>query len=155
MEQMNEISWWNELTNDFENTPEYKAEVISMNIANDVFKIMKEAKLSKSELAKKMGVSKSYITQMLNGKSNMTVLSLVKLSDVLGIEVKIDLKKEFINDSVPNSFKNELPIRDILTNYLSDSNVEQKNENYMENTNENFRTKYNNNKYIPGDSISI
>jgi transcriptional regulator with XRE-family HTH domain len=49
---------------------------------------MEEEGLTRAELARRLGTHKSYITQLLNGKENMT---LAKVSDVL-----FELKRQFL-----------------------------------------------------------
>ena len=57
----------------------YSREELIYNVTEDMLVIMEELGISKNELARKLGKSKSYVTQLLNGSRNMT---LGTLSDV-------------------------------------------------------------------------
>jgi transcriptional regulator with XRE-family HTH domain len=55
------------------------------NVTEDIMVAMDDLKISKSELARKIGKSKSYITQILSGSRNMTLTSLSDLCFELNI----------------------------------------------------------------------
>jgi len=84
-------NWWDTLTDEIEDTIEYKVESVSFNIAVQVYERMRELGLTQKELANKLNVSKSYISQILKGKSNMTIETMVKLSNVLDLTPSIKL----------------------------------------------------------------
>lgn len=87
---MKKISdWFNELTESLESDPEYIAESISIDLAMKINKKMEEQGVSQSELAKRLGVSKAYVSQILQGQNNMTVLTVCKLGSALNITPKI------------------------------------------------------------------
>src|SRR5271165_1248505 len=52
-----------------------------------ISRAMNEQKLSRAELARKLGKSKSYVTQVLRGRTNLTLRSLADFADVLGYTV--------------------------------------------------------------------
>lgn len=58
------------------------------NIQNEIFiqleDFMLENKLNKAGLAKKLGVSRAYITQVLNGEFNFSLKKLIDLSLAIG-----------------------------------------------------------------------
>ena len=58
----------------------YEAEALELEAAELVARLMEERKISRTELAKKIGKSKSHITQLLSGSRNMTLKT---LSEVL------------------------------------------------------------------------
>lgn len=87
---MNNLSkWWDNLTDDLENDPEYQAESISIDLAIKINEKMNEKKISRAELAKKLHVSKAYISQVLQGKNNMTLLTICKLGAALDLDPKV------------------------------------------------------------------
>lgn len=65
--------------------PEYWIEVIQNNIFRVLHDYMKREKLNQSQLASRMGVSKGYISQILNGNFNFSLSKLVELSIFLGM----------------------------------------------------------------------
>jgi len=68
------------------------------NITEDIMIAMEDLNISKSDLAKKIGKSKSYVSQLLSGSRNMTLASLSDLCFELDIipEVTILEKKQAI-----------------------------------------------------------
>ncbi len=85
-------SKWEVLGEELKQIIEYKVESISFDISIQIFNRMKELELTKKEFAEKLGVSKAYITQLLRGKNNITLETLVKASDALGLSVVISLQ---------------------------------------------------------------
>ena len=61
---------------------------------------MKKLGINKKELAEKLNVSKSYITQLLKGKSNMTIETLIKVAEALGMTLQIKLVEKTVNTEV-------------------------------------------------------
>jgi transcriptional regulator with XRE-family HTH domain len=87
----NLTEWWDNLTATVESTVEYQIESIAFNIAIQIQKRIREMNLAQKDLAKKLGVSKSYVSQLLKGKSNMTLETLIKVANVLGLKPEINL----------------------------------------------------------------
>lgn len=57
---------------------------IQLDLYNQVEKYMKENNLTRAALAEKLGFSKGYITQVLNGDSDHRISKLVELSLAIG-----------------------------------------------------------------------
>lgn len=66
------------------NTFEYRLEQILFNVAEQVCNLAENQGMTRSELAQRLAVTPAYITKLLNGNPNLTIKSLLKLSDVLG-----------------------------------------------------------------------
>lgn len=72
-----------------------------------ILTIMDEKGIKKSDLAKKMNKSRSYITQLLNNNLNISILKMVELSDAVGY----DIDKRIINSMKEKEFKTADTIR--------------------------------------------
>ncbi len=59
-----------------------------------VFQLMEEQKITRSELARRLGTSPAYVTKILRGNANFTLASMVKLARVLGTDLRIELTRE-------------------------------------------------------------
>ena len=72
----------------------YAREDLVFNVTEDLLVKMEELNISKVDLAKRLGKSKSYVTQMLSGSRNMTLSTLSDICFALGFkpEVKIPVK---------------------------------------------------------------
>jgi len=69
---------------DLNESPEYWLD----NIQNDIFRLLENYRLergwTRAQLAKEMGFSKGYISQLLNGGFNHSLLKLIQLSLKVG-----------------------------------------------------------------------
>lgn len=96
----------------------HNAEMISFRILSEVDKLCEEMNINKTELAKRIKTSKSYVTQLFRGSKQVNTLLLGKLEEALDVsfEVKIklnqDSKEEFIAKQIPIDYfasKRRLP----------------------------------------------
>ncbi len=72
-----------------------------------ICKLMKEKNITRAQLAKKLGKTKGYITQLLNGNANMTLRTIADVFYVLGAEVEFTLKETLTNQNVNLTYHTE------------------------------------------------
>ncbi len=65
---------------------------IKTKTARRIAKAMARANISKAELARRLGKSRALITSILQGNTNFTLESLVKIADTLGCDLLVKLK---------------------------------------------------------------
>ncbi|WP_233080713.1 helix-turn-helix domain-containing protein [Rheinheimera soli] len=72
----------------------YAREELVFNVTEDLLVFLEEINVSKAELARRLGKSKSYITQILSGSRNMTLGSFSDICFALGFkpEIKIPVR---------------------------------------------------------------
>lgn len=109
-------SWWKEFSEKQKQSIDYKVESISMDIALQVYDFLNEKKLSQSNLAREMGVSRSYVSQILGGKPNMTLETLVKLTEALGASLEININRAA--EAVPDREETSSVDRYIMIEYI-------------------------------------
>ncbi|MCB1237947.1 MAG: helix-turn-helix domain-containing protein [Verrucomicrobiae bacterium] len=63
------------------------AEYKKLTIVEELLKFMRDQGISRTELAKRMGVQPSRITSMLNGTNNFTIETLVRAGKAVGAEL--------------------------------------------------------------------
>lgn len=68
-------------------SPEAEAVHRKLVITNRLIELMQEQGVSRSELAKRMGVQPSRVTAMLSGTGNLTIDTLVRAGMALGAEL--------------------------------------------------------------------
>ena len=68
---------------------------------------MEKKKISKADLARKLGRSRASITQMFNKTPNLTIKKMVEIADAIGINIKITA------DDVEES-KNKKTVKEII-----------------------------------------
>jgi antitoxin component HigA of HigAB toxin-antitoxin module len=54
---------------------------------------MRILNINQSELARRMGANKAYVSRVLKGKENLTLKTLVKIGIILGVDWKVYPKK--------------------------------------------------------------
>ena len=54
-----------------------------------IARLMAEQKVSKAELARRLNKSRAWVTQLLNGKANMTLRTLAEAAAALDFEVRL------------------------------------------------------------------
>lgn len=64
---------------------EYWLSKIQIELFNEVSNYLENNNMNRSELAKKLGVSKGYISQILNGDSDHRISKMVELSLAIGL----------------------------------------------------------------------
>ncbi|EHK9018851.1 helix-turn-helix transcriptional regulator [Vibrio vulnificus] len=72
----------------------YAREDLVFNVTEDLLVMLEDLNVSKAELARRLGKSKSYVSQVLSGSRNMTLGSFSDICFALGFkpEVKIPVK---------------------------------------------------------------
>jgi len=73
-------------------THEYRAEGAYIEFTNAMVTRMREVRVSRSELARKIGVSPAYISKLLRGATNFTLDTMVKIAHALNCEFRCHLK---------------------------------------------------------------
>lgn len=80
----------------------YARESLMMNVTEDILVTMEDQNVSKTKLAKLLGKSRAFITQMLGGSRNMTLRTLSDIAFALDVDIEIKLtpkKKTFDFDT--------------------------------------------------------
>ena len=67
-----------------ETSPVYWHEGAVIEFTEDLQRRMEEQDISRAELARRMGTSRAYITRLLGGDANFTLMTMVKLSMAVG-----------------------------------------------------------------------
>jgi len=65
-------------------TETYDKEVVRAEISDQIHFLMERQKVKPSELARRLGKSRAYITKVLQGNANFTIDSLVQIARALG-----------------------------------------------------------------------
>ena len=64
-------------------------EMLIESVTETILRLMEDSNISKAEMARRMGVSRAHITQLLNGKRNMTLKTASDLAYHLGYELSV------------------------------------------------------------------
>ena len=77
-----------------------REEELILDVTEAVSAVMQEAGISKAQLAKRMGRTKGFITQLLSGGRNLTLRTLAGLADALEARVAITVSQNRDSRSV-------------------------------------------------------
>ncbi len=84
----------NEKLKDVEFREVYELERVKVALAQKIAEIRDENNLTQSELAERMNVSQQFISQIESGESNLTLETLLKLSQSLNTGIMISFSKK-------------------------------------------------------------
>ncbi len=79
---------------EYERDPEFIAEGLSIRVIEQALKCLEEKGMSQSELADRMGVSRAYISRILNAPPNITLLTIARLAVALEVTPTVLLNGE-------------------------------------------------------------
>jgi transcriptional regulator with XRE-family HTH domain len=84
-------AWYEEMRKEFDNDPDYWAEGLKLDFAEEVGRLMEEQKVSRAELARRLGTSPAYVTKILHWTANLTLTSMSKIALAFGSRVYLTL----------------------------------------------------------------
>lgn len=79
---------------EFRGTIDYETEKVILTLTEKIVEFMENNNISRVEMAKRLGVSKAFVTKILNGNPNLTIKSMVSIAIALGCELAIDICPE-------------------------------------------------------------
>jgi plasmid maintenance system antidote protein VapI len=88
---MPDIEHYRQLLKEAENHVDYWMGIPIIEFTEDLCRIMKEKRVSRAELARRIGTSRAHITQLLGGGANFTLQTMVKLAMALDGAVHIHI----------------------------------------------------------------
>ena len=86
-------------------TTEYRVTNTILDIVLQVEKILRTKKMNKKELAERMNVSPSYITKVMRGDANVSLLTITKIATALNCLITSPL---FYDESIAENNANHL-----------------------------------------------
>jgi len=81
------LDQFDELIADEASQLEYKHELAISAFTNAIARLMADQGLSQSDLARRLGVSRAHISQLLQHKSSPTLRTMVQIANALGCDV--------------------------------------------------------------------
>ena len=82
----------NNTSNDFD--LEFETEMIQLRFMSEVERLMEEKHISKTKLAKLIGTSASFITQLFQGNKKLNLETIAKFQYALNYKFQIDAQKD-------------------------------------------------------------
>lgn len=100
--------WFIEKLESFKDDVDFRTEEVILDLTEKITEIMGREGINRTELAARLGVSKAFITKLLNGNPNLTLRTLVSISTALKYDVKINLLKRGFKILSQYSLGNEM-----------------------------------------------
>ncbi|MFV0387487.1 MAG: transcriptional regulator [Pyrinomonadaceae bacterium] len=80
----------------------FQIEEAKVEISEQVFVLMEDKGISEAELARRLGTSRAYVNKVLQGSTNFTIESLVKIGLALDCELKLEFQKSESKKQTPS-----------------------------------------------------
>lgn len=84
--------WMDRKLKEFKDDVEFLLEKAILNFTEEICEQMEKKKVSRANLAKHLGVSRAFITKMLNGQPNLTIKTMVAIAHALDSEFHTQLR---------------------------------------------------------------
>lgn len=81
-------SWFKDDLEALQSDPAFVAEGVILDVTEQIYAVMDEEGISQQELAERLDVSKSAVSQMLSGDQNISIKRLVKVALALGMTLE-------------------------------------------------------------------
>ena len=100
---MNIEKWFRGELDSIRGTFEFRLERVLFQVAEEISRLMRDQNMSRAEIAERLGVSRAYVTKILNGNPNLTIKTMLRLAEALGRELSIQFvpKVEMQEATVP------------------------------------------------------
>ena len=85
---MDAHKWFDKRIEHLKTDPEFLSEQLILKLNEEICRVMEEQGISRAELARRLGVQRQFITKLLNGMPNLTLITLVKIATALGVQVE-------------------------------------------------------------------
>ena len=97
-----------EWSRQYDGDPDFEFDLLAIEIGEHIVERMERKKMTRTELAARVGVSKARISQILSGNDNLTLKSLVAVAIGLGSRVEVRLKSK--EQWLPNETTVQYPL---------------------------------------------
>jgi transcriptional regulator with XRE-family HTH domain len=84
----------------YENTPEFQAELSLLDITEQICELMEKKNISRTELARRLDKSRAYVSKILNGPTNITISTLTKIAVALDEKISVNFSNATSFESI-------------------------------------------------------
>ena len=70
----------------------YRLEEAILNFTEQICEQMEKQKITRAELAERLGVSRAFITKLLNGNPNLTLKTMINMASALKSDLNIQIQ---------------------------------------------------------------
>lgn len=109
-------SFFDELRQDKDYAKSSRQQELIVDVTEAIYEIMARNKMTKADLARESGLSKSRITKLLDGSANMTLRSIADIAYALGVKPKVYLDSRETNYANTSHVSDWTSTRDLSYN---------------------------------------
>jgi transcriptional regulator with XRE-family HTH domain len=82
-------TWYKKKLKEFRDNVDFLTETAILDFTEKIVEKMQKSGMSRADFAAKLGVSKPFITKLLNGNPNMTIRTMVSIAHALDCELNL------------------------------------------------------------------
>ena len=86
---MSANGWIERQVAEWDADPDFILEGVLLAVNERICELMQEKKISRAELARRLGRSRAYVTRLLNGQPNVTLKTLTQIAVALGEGIEV------------------------------------------------------------------
>jgi len=87
-----DADWFGQQVEALQDDPEFIAERLLIELNEQVCVLMEQGGVTRAKLAERLGCSRAYVSKLLNGVSNVSLLTLVRLAQALDGEIEVRVR---------------------------------------------------------------
>ncbi len=80
--------------------PEYRSYGLELSFIEQVLEVMEKNNVSKAELARRLDTSRAYVTRLLDGTANVTLLTIAKVCIALQVDMELVTTDKIKNQQI-------------------------------------------------------
>lgn len=92
-ENMSAADWFKDLGERLKEDGRLQIDQAKLELSEQVFQLMHDQGVTEAELARRLGASRAYVNKVLQGTTNFTIESLVKLGLALNCDLKLGFEE--------------------------------------------------------------
>lgn len=104
--------WFKGLIDSYKDDVEFQIEEFILEFTEKIAAKMEASNINRTELAGRLGVSKAFITKLLNGNPNLTIKTMMSIASALNCDLNLDLypkgyriKNFYVSKPMPKDIK--------------------------------------------------
>jgi len=90
--------WYQDHIGQFRDTPEFETERLLVDLTEELVAHMDRQDISRAELARRLGVSRAFVTNLLKGSPNLTIKTLVRVAYAAGLNIEISMQPKWLTN---------------------------------------------------------
>ena len=101
--------WFDAKLDEFKDDAGFYAEQLILGLTEQIVAAMKDLIINRAELASRLGVSRAFVTKLLNGNPNMTLKTMASVAKALGCAVNINFCPEDLEVTMVYTSRKKIP----------------------------------------------